>query len=141
MSQGVTDQIIDRRAPLTGAAASAAAPGKAVGVSVVPHPIVLYCDLKVDPAREQEMLDHFDNRFRPAAAGFAGFIDLKMLRLRAVMQGPALQDGVAYRFQLTYESDALRQIWVSSPEHAELWPGIETCLADKSFHVSLWDDV
>jgi hypothetical protein len=103
--------------------------------------IVLYCDLAVDPAREQEMLDHFHNRFRPAGARFKGFIDLKMLKLRTLVQGDALLDAINYRFQLTYESEELRQIWVASAVHAELWPGIENCLTDKNFHVSVWDDV
>ena len=102
--------------------------------------IVLYCDLKVDPAREREMLDHFHSRFKPVGASFTGFIDVKMVRLRTLIQGAKLADGVNYRFQLTYESEDLRQIWVASPEHAEVWAGIETCLTDKSFHVSLWDD-
>ena len=47
--------------------------------------IVLYCDLKVDPKREQEMLDRYHNTFRPAAEKFDGYIDVKMLKLRKVM--------------------------------------------------------
>ena len=31
------------------------------------RPIVLYCDLSVTPAREQEMLNNFHNVFKPAA--------------------------------------------------------------------------
>ena len=50
-------------------------------------PIVLYCDLAVDPRREQEMLDHFHREFKPAAEKFDGFIDLKMVKLRTVIQG------------------------------------------------------
>ena len=50
-------------------------------------PIVLYCDLAVDPNREQEMLHHFHHDFKPAAEKFDGFIDLKMLRLRKVFMG------------------------------------------------------
>jgi len=105
----------------------------------VVHPIVLYCDLKVDPAREQAMLDHFRDRFRPTAAMFEGFIDVKMLR--GVLQGAAPPEALGYRFQLTYENEDLRQAWVASSEHEAAWAGIEACLADKDFHVSLWDDV
>jgi hypothetical protein len=104
-------------------------------------PIVLYCDLKVDPAREAEMLKHFHERFKPAGARFKGFIDLKMLKLRTLIQGDPLPAGVNYRFQLTYESEALRQVWIASKTHAELWPGIENTLTDKTFHVSLFDEV
>jgi heme-degrading monooxygenase HmoA len=112
-----------------------------VGGGEALHPIVLHCDLAVVPGREQQMLAHFHERFRPTAATFRGFIDLKMLKLRSVMQGAALAEPVAYRFQLTFESEALRQLWVASSEHAEVWPGIEETLADKNFHVSLWDAV
>lgn len=104
-------------------------------------PIVLYCDLIVDPAREQEMLVHFDTRFKPAGAKFPGFIDLKMLKLRQVIQGSKLPDGVNYRFQLTYASEELRQQWIASKVHADLWPGIENTLLDKNFHVALFDEV
>jgi len=104
-------------------------------------PIVLYCDLKVDPAREQEMLKHFHEKFKPAGAKFKGFIDLKMLKLRTLIQGDKLPDGANYRFQLTYENEELRQIWIHSTTHAELWPGIENTLTDKNFHVSLFDEV
>lgn len=104
-------------------------------------PIVLYCDLKVDPARQQEMLDHFHNKFKPAGAKFEGFIDLKMLKLRTLIQGDKLPEGVTYRFQLTYQNEELRQKWIASKVHADLWPGIENTLTDKNFHVSLFDEV
>ncbi len=127
--------------------------GGLVAVSAVPahaadaaaaagaKPIVLYCDLKVDPAREAEMLAHFHQRFKPVGAKFKGFIDLKMLKLRTLIQGDKLPAGVNYRFQLTYESEELRQIWIASPEHQAAWPGIENTLIDKNFHVSLFDEV
>ncbi len=104
-------------------------------------PIVLYCDLKVDPARQQEMLDHFHHKFKPAGAKFEGFIDLKMLKLRTLIQGDKLPEGVTYRFQLTYQNEDLRQKWIASKVHADLWPGIENTLTDKNFHVSLFDEV
>ena len=105
-------------------------------------PIVLYCDLKVDPNREQEMLDHFHRTFKPAAEKFDGFIDLKMLKLRRVMQGgPAPEEGVNYRFQLTYESEEKRQLWIASDVHAIVWPLIESTLTDMGYIVLLTDSV
>ena len=121
-------------------AATGAGAGRASAQNAA-KPIVLYCDLKVDPAREAEMLTHFHERFKPAGAKFKGFIDLKLLKLRTVIQGDALPAGVNYRFQLTYETEALRQIWIASKVHADLWPGIENTLTDKTFHVSLFDEV
>lgn len=94
-------------------------------------PIVLYCDLAVDPEREQEMLDHFHRDFKPAAEKFEGFIDLKMVKLRKVMQGgPAPAPNINYRFQLTYKSEELRQRWIASEVHQRVWPLIENTVTN-----------
>ena len=80
--------------------------------------IVLYCDLAIDPAREQEMLHHFHFDFKPAAEKFDGYIDVKLVKLRKVIQGaPAPAKNIDYRFQLTYKSEELRQRWISSDVH------------------------
>ncbi|MDE1918269.1 MAG: hypothetical protein KGH96_19545 [Sphingomonadales bacterium] len=107
-------------------------------------PIVLYCDLAVDPAREQEMLDHYHRDFLPAAQSFRGrgFIDLKMLKIRSVIQGrPAPAHGINYRFQLTYESEEQRQVWIRSPQHRRAWPLIENTVLNKDYLVLLTDAV
>jgi hypothetical protein len=106
------------------------------------RPIVLYCDLAVDPQREQEMLDAFHRHFKPVAQRHPGYIDLKMLKLRQVVQGgppPAAQ--VNYRFQLTYESEELRQRWIASADHQRVWPMIENTVTDKGYLVLLTDSV
>jgi len=145
MSGGGIARSIGRRDALAtlagGAAAAAAIAGPARAQGTTAKPILLYCDLKVDPAREAEMLEHFHKRFKPAGAKFKGFIDLKMLKLRTLIQGDKLPPAVNYRFQLTYENEELRQIWIASKVHADLWPGIENTLTDKNFHVSLFDEV
>jgi hypothetical protein len=103
--------------------------------------IVLYCDLAVIPGKEKEMLDVFHNKFMPAAEKFKGFIDLKMLRFDQLQQGPALPNGINYRFQLTYESLALQQIWVHSPTHEALWPLIAATLSNPNdFQVLIFDN-
>jgi heme-degrading monooxygenase HmoA len=109
----------------------------------VAHPIVLYCDLAIDPAREQEMLDAFHTRFRPAAESFRGrgFVDLKMLKVRTVIQGAPLPAGINYRFQLTYESEEQRQVWVRSDLHQEVWPLIEVTVLNTDYQVLLTDAV
>ncbi len=105
-------------------------------------PIVLHCDLAVDPAREQEMLDHFHKTFKPAAEKFKnGYIDVKMLKLRTVLHGGPLPSGFNYRFQLTYESEEQRQVWVRSEIHKQVWPLIENTLTNKNFLVLLTDSV
>jgi hypothetical protein len=105
-------------------------------------PIVLYCDLAVDPASEQEMLNHFHKDFKPAAQKFDGFIDLKMLKIRKIIQGgPSPAKGINYRFQLTYESEEKRQKWVSSDTHQRVWPLIENTVVNKDYLVLLTDSM
>ncbi len=104
------------------------------------HPIVLDVDLSVDPAREQEMLNHFHNSFKPAAMKFPGYIDVKICKLRSALQGAA-PAGVNYRFQLTYESEDLRRKWVASDTHRKVWPLIENTLKSKDYTVLLFDSM
>ena len=105
-------------------------------------PIVLYCDLAVDPKREQEMLDAFHNHFKPIAEKHEGYLDLKMLKLSKVIQGrPAPAKDINYRFQLTYASEALRQKWIASADHAKYWPMIENTVVNKDYLVLLTDSV
>ena len=107
----------------------------------VAHPIVLYCDMPVDPAREQEMLDHYHNDFKPVAEKFPGYIDLKIVKIRKVMQGPTPPKSINYRFQLTFESEEMRQKWIASPVHKKNWPLIENTLTDKNYQILLTDAV
>ena len=103
-------------------------------------PIVLYCDLAVDPKREQEMLHRFYQDFKPAAQKFDGFIDVKMLKLRTVIHGgPPPAATINYRFQLTYQSEAKRQLWIASEVHGKVWPLIEDTLTDNGYLVLLTD--
>ena len=104
------------------------------------HPIQLHLDLAVDPAKEKTMLHNFETIFRPEAARHAGYIDVKMLKLRTALQGSA-PAGANYRFSLTYQSEELRQKWVASPEHQKVWPTIENTLSSKNYSVLLFDVV
>lgn len=126
-----------------GSAAAANALAQAASTTAnAKKPIVLYCDLAVDPAREQEMLDAYHNHFKPVAQKHRGYIDLKMLKLRKVIQGgPAPAKNINYRFQLTYESEELRQQWIASADHAKYWPMIENTVVDKGYLVLLTDAV
>ena len=116
------------------AASKADVPGKAT--------IVLYCDLAVDPAREQEMLDAYHKQFKPTAEKHEGYVDLKMLKLNKVIQGrPAPANNINYRFQLTYRSEALRQKWIASADHQRVWPLIENTVTNKDYLVLLTESV
>ncbi len=100
--------------------------------------IQLHVDLTVDPAKEKEMLKNFETIFRPAAAKFAGYLDVKVIKLRSALAGKAPAD-VNYRFVLAYQSEELRQKWVASEVHQRVWPTIEKTLAHKNYTVLLFD--
>ena len=103
--------------------------------------IVLYCDLAVIPAKEQQMLRVFHEKFRPAAARFKGFIDLKILKYDHLVQGTPLAKNINYRFQLTYESLALQQVWVNSDTHKALWPLMAETLSNaQDFQVLVFNN-
>jgi antibiotic biosynthesis monooxygenase (ABM) superfamily enzyme len=103
-------------------------------------PIQLFVEMEVVPSREKEMLDNFNNIFLPEAKKHPGYISVKLLRLRKVMQGPP--QPINYRFELIYESEELRQKWISSPEHLKVWPTVERTLkSTKDYPVLLFDEV
>lgn len=100
--------------------------------------IQVHVDLAVDPAKEQEMLRYFTSVFRPAAMKFRGYIDVRMLKLTAVPVGTA-PAGINYRFAITYESEELRQKWVASEIHNEVWGAMERMLSSSTYTVLLFD--
>src|ERR1700687_4473757 len=118
----------------------AACGGAAVMRAAGAPSILLHVDLSVDPAKEKEMLHNFETIFRPAAMKFPGYIAVKMLKLRSALMGSA-PSGVNYRFELTYQSEELRQKWVASPIHQKVWPTIENTLKSKNYVVLLFDSV
>jgi hypothetical protein len=100
--------------------------------------VQVHVDLAVDLAKQQEMLHHFQTVFRPAAMKFPGYVDVRLLRLRAVPVGVA-PPGVTYRFVITYDSEELRQAWVTSEIHGVVWGGMEKLLSSPDYTVLLFD--
>jgi heme-degrading monooxygenase HmoA len=101
-------------------------------------PIQLHLDLLVDPAKEAQMLTYFNTVFRPAAMKFPGYIDLKMLKFRTAAVGTAPR-GMNYRFWLSYESEELRQKWVTSDVHATVWGEMEKTFSSNNYDVLIFD--
>ena len=100
--------------------------------------IQIHLDVMIDAAKEAEMLNYFRNRFRPAAEKFAGYIDVRMLKLRSAVVGNA-PAGMNYRFALIYQSEELRQKWVTSDIHTEVWGAMEKMFVSKQYDVLLFD--
>lgn len=100
--------------------------------------IQVHVELAVDPAKEHEMLRYFQSVFRPAAMKFRGYIDVRILKVLAVPVGTAPAD-LNYRFTITYESEELRQKWVSSEIHQEVWGSMEKMLSTPNYTVILFE--
>ena len=102
------------------------------------HPIQLHADLAFDPEREGEAIHYFETVYRPTAMRFDGYVDLRLLKLTAALVGSA-PAGVNYRFSITFTSEALRQQWVASDAHTEVWGHLETFLTSHEYDFLLFD--
>ena len=103
--------------------------------------IRLYVEMEVPPEREREMLEAFHNTFVPEAVKHEGYIRVKMLKKRAVLLGTAPANHT-FRFELEFESEALRQKWIASDAHQRVWPPVEkTMTTTKDYPVVLYDEV
>ena len=103
--------------------------------------IRLYVEMDVAASREKEMLETFHNTFVPEAVKHEGYIRVKMLKRRTIIQGTAPMSH-NYRFELEFESEALRQKWIASPGHQRVWPLVEkTITTQKTYPVVLYDEV
>ena len=100
--------------------------------------IQVHVDLAIDSAKEQEMLQYFQTVFRPAAMKFRGYIDVRILKVSAVPVGTP-PPGINYRFAITYENEDLRQKWVASDIHQEVWGGMESMLSTPNYTVILFE--
>jgi hypothetical protein len=102
--------------------------------------IQVHVDLSVDPAKENQMLRDFEKDFKPAAAQFAGFMDVKIVKFRKAFVGRA-PEGINYRFVLRYETEELRQKWIASDIHQKVWGLVEQTLRTQNYDVLLFDEV
>ena len=103
--------------------------------------IRLYVEMDVAPGREREMLQAFHDTFVPEAVKHEGYIRVKMLKRRSIVQGTA-PPAHNYRFELEFESEELRQKWIASAGHQRVWPLVErTMTTQKDYPVVLYDEV
>ena len=103
--------------------------------------IRLYVEMDIAPGRERELLDLFHNQFVPEAVKHEGYIRVKLLKRRTVIQG-SVPPAHNYRFELEFESEELRQKWIASAEHQRVWPPVEkTMTTTKDYPVVLYDEV
>ena len=104
----------------------------------MPGPIQLHADLAIDPGREGEAVRYFETVYRPTASRFEGYIDLRLLKLQAALVGSA-PAGINYRFSIMFSSEELRQQWVASDAHQEVWGTLETFLPKRDYNFLLFE--
>ena len=64
-----------------------------------------------------------------------------MLERGSMIQGTAPANH-NYRFELEFESEALRQKWITSAGHQRVWPLVgKTITTQKTYAVVLYDEV
>ena len=102
------------------------------------RPIQLHADLSIDPAREAEAIDYFERVYRPTASRFEGYLDLRLLKLQGALVGSA-PAGINYRFSITFTNETLRQQWVASAPHQEVWGKLETFVTKREYDFLLFD--
>ena len=103
--------------------------------------IRLYVEMDVSAGHEKDMLEAFHNTFVPEAVKHEGYIRVKMLKRRTIIQGTAPTNH-NYRFELEFESEELRQKWIASAGHQRVWPLVEkTITTQKTYPVVLYDEV
>ena len=103
--------------------------------------IRLYVEMDVAPAREAELLETFQRVFVPEAEKHEGYVRVKMLKRRAILQGTAPASH-NYRFELEFENEELRQKWIASAAHQRVWPPVERTMTTlKDYPVVLYDEV
>jgi hypothetical protein len=102
------------------------------------RPIQLHADLSIDPARESEAIRYFEAVYRPTASKFEGYLDLRLLKLQAALVGSA-PAGVNYRFSITFTDEDLRQKWVASGPHQQVWGTLETFLVKREYDFLLFE--
>lgn len=103
--------------------------------------IRLYVEMDVAPARERELLDTFHRVFVPEAEKHEGYVRVKMLKRRTILQGTAPANHT-FRFELEFQSEELRQKWIASAGHQRVWPLVERTMTTlKGYPVVLYDEV
>ena len=86
------------------------------------------------------MLANYRTKFRPTISKQPGFVEVKLLKLNAAMQGPA-PANTSYRLIISFATEDQRKAWVATAAHQKVWPTIEGTLRGSKFSAALFDVV
>lgn len=101
-------------------------------------PIQLHVELAVEPGREGDLLQAFQNVFQPAIQRQAGFVDVKLLKHRSTVVGEGSPEA-SYRLLISFHTEEERQAWVASDDHQRAWPEIANLIDGAKLRAELYD--
>ena len=97
--------------------------------------ILFELHFQVDAAKREEFERAYAEVFAPAISKQKGFQSLKFLRLygpSAIAEIQASPTEYDYQINFTFESEAARRVWATSPDHDVAWPKL-SALTTKFF--------
>ena len=97
--------------------------------------ILFELHFQVEPDKRAAFESAFAEVFAPAISRQKGFQSLKLLRLYApevIAEIQASATEYQYQINFTFESEAARRVWATSPDHDVAWPKL-SALTSKFF--------
>ena len=97
--------------------------------------ILFELHFQVDPQKRADFEQAYAEIFAPAISKQRGFQSLKLLRLYAPEQIAEIEASPTeyeYQINFTFESEAARRAWATSPDHDVAWPKL-SALTKKFF--------
>jgi heme-degrading monooxygenase HmoA len=87
--------------------------------------ILFELHFQVEPRKQAEFERAYAEVFAPAISRQKGFLSLKLLRQYApqvIVEIAASATEYQYQLDFTFESEAARRAWATSPDHDVAWP-------------------
>lgn len=97
--------------------------------------ILFELHFQVNAEKRAEFEQAYTQVFAPAISKQKGFQTLKLLRLyspSAIAEIEASPTEYEYQINFTFESEAARRVWATSPDHDVAWPKL-SALTTKFF--------
>ena len=97
--------------------------------------ILFELHFQVDPQKRADFERAYAEIFAPTISKQLGFQSLKLLRLYApeqIAEIDASPTEYEYQIDFTFESEAARRVWATSPDHDVAWPEL-SALTKKFF--------
>jgi heme-degrading monooxygenase HmoA len=90
--------------------------------------ITLHIYLQVTPVREAELERLYRDEYAPAISRQRGFRSAALLRTYDKARANAIdaRRDWTHEIDIVFDTEEDRQTWATSPEHARVWPRVES---------------